>query len=65
MARWRAKKANEENLAPFIIARNSWLKEIVKLRPTSVRGLYAIKGLGERRVNKYGKEIIAVISRKR
>jgi translin len=62
LSRWRAKKANEENLAPFIIARNSWLKEIIKLRPTSVRDLNAIKGFGERRVNKYGKEIIAILN---
>jgi translin len=62
LCRWRDRKANEENLAPFIIARNSWLKEIIKLRPDSARDLYAIKGFGERRVNKYGKEIIAIVS---
>lgn len=59
---WRNHKANEENLAPFIIARNSWLKQIIKLRPSSIKQLYGIKGFGERRVNKYGKEIIAIIN---
>jgi translin len=63
LSQWRARKAREENLAPFIIAHNSWLKEIIKLRPTSVKQLITIKGFGERRVNKYGKEIIAVINR--
>ena len=62
LSRWRAKKSNEENLAPFIIAHNSWLKEIIKLRPASIRELNAIKGFGERRINKYGKEIIAIIN---
>ncbi len=62
---WRDHKANEENLASFIIARNSWLKQIIKLRPTSIKELYGIKGFGERRVNKYGKEIIAIINRGR
>jgi len=65
LSEWRNHKANEENLAPFIIARNSWLKEIIKLRPSSIRELYGIKGFGERRVNKYGKEIIAIISKGR
>jgi translin len=60
--RWRNKKSNEEGLAPFIIVRNSWLKEIIKLRPKSIEDLYAIKGFGERRVNKYGKEIIAIVN---
>jgi translin len=59
---WRNKKSNEEGVAPFIIARNSWLKEIIKLRPTTVDELNAIKGFGERRVNKYGKEIIAIVN---
>jgi translin len=63
LTEWRTRKANEENLAPFIIAHNSWLKEIIKLRPATVKDLNSIKGFGERRVNKYGREIIAIINR--
>ena len=62
---WRNHKANEENLAPFIIARNSWLKQIIKMRPKSNKDLYSIKGFGQRRVNKYGKEIVAIINKGR
>jgi translin len=61
LAQWRTRKSTEENVPPYIIAHNSILKEIVKLHPTTPRELYAIKGFGERRVNKYGKEIIAII----
>ncbi len=61
---WRNHKANEENIAPYIIARNSWLKQIIKLNPTSVKELNSIKGFGERRVNKYGKDIINIINKK-
>ena len=60
---WRTRKSTEEHVAPYIIAHNSILKEIVRLRPTVPRELYAIKGFGERRVNKYGKEIIAIINK--
>jgi translin len=59
--RWRNKRSSEENVAPYIIVRNSWLKEIIKMKPTSPRDLMAIKGFGERRANKYGKDIIRVI----
>jgi translin len=62
---WRNRKSNEESLPPYIIARNSWLKEIIRLGPTSVKQLNSIKGFGERRVTKYGKDIIAIINRKR
>jgi translin len=58
---WRNQKANEENLASYIIAKNSWLTQIIKLRPKTIKDLNAIKGFGERRINKYGKEIIAII----
>lgn len=61
---WRNKKANEENLAPFVIAKNNWLKEIAKMRPASPEELQKILGFGERRVNKYGKEIIAVVQQR-
>jgi translin len=63
LAAWRTRKANEENLAPFIIAHNSWLTQIVKMRPKTLKDLNAIKGFGERRINKYGKEIISVIDK--
>jgi translin len=61
---WRAKRATEENLTPNIIARNSTLKEIIKLNPTSTRELIMVKGFGERRANKYGKEILAVLKKR-
>jgi translin len=62
---WRSIRSSEENVPPYIIARNSWLKEIIKVRPSSPRDLMAIKGFGERRANKYGKDIIRVITRGR
>ena len=61
---WRDKKANEENLAPFVIAKNTWLKEIARIRPADPNDLLKIIGFGERRVNKYGKEIIMVVHQK-
>ncbi len=60
---WRNQKANEENLASYIIAKNSWLKEIIKLHPKTIKDLNAIKGFGERRVNKYGKEILNILNK--
>ncbi len=60
---WRSQKANEENLATYIIAKNSWLNEIIKLHPKTIKQLNAIKGFGERRINKYGKEIINIVNK--
>jgi translin len=63
LAEWRTRKSIEDRVAPYIIAHNSVLKEIVKLRPTTARELGAIRSLGERRINKYGKEIIAIVNK--
>jgi translin len=65
LSEWRSQKSNEENLAPFIIAHNAWLKQIVKLRPKTMRELNGIKGFGERRINKYGREILSIINKGR
>jgi translin len=60
---WRTHKSNEENLAPYIIAHNSILKQIIKVHPKTLKDLDDIAGFGERRVNKYGKEIIGIINK--
>jgi translin len=62
LSTWRTRKSTEENVPPYIIAHNSMLKEIIKLRPSTPHELMAVKGFGERRVNKYGKEIIAILN---
>ena len=63
LAAWRTKKANEENLPAYIIAHNSMLTQIARLHPKTLKDLNAVKGFGERRINKYGKEIINIINK--
>jgi translin len=65
LAAWRTRKSKEDNLAPFIIAHNSMLNQIVRRHPETLKDLNAVKGFGERRINKYGKEIIAIINKER
>ena len=60
---WRTHKSNEESIAPYIIAHNSILKQIIKVHPKTLKDLENITGFGERRVNKYGKEIIGIINK--
>ena len=61
---WREKKATEENLTPNIIARNSTLKEIIRLNPADTHELITVKGFGERRANKYGKDILDILKKR-
>ena len=59
---WRADTAGKENFPHYIIAHNSQLGAIAKLNPTTTNELLKVKGLGERKVAKYGDEIIAVLN---
>jgi len=61
---WRQKKATEENLTTNIIARNSMLKEIININPSNIRELMEVKGFGERRANKYGRDIIKILKKR-
>ena len=61
---WRQKRATEENLTTNIIARNSMLKEIIRINPSNIRELMEIKGFGERRANKYGRDIIRILKKR-
>jgi translin len=63
LAAWRTRKANEENLPAYIIAHNSMLTQISRLHPEAPEDLNAVKGFGERRINKYGKEILNIINK--
>jgi translin len=58
---WRERRAREENLTPNIIARNSTLIEIIKLNPATSKELLSVKAFGERRANKYGKDILTIL----
>ena len=60
---WRQKRATEETLTPNMIARNSTLKEVVQINPSNIRELMEIKGFGERRANKYGRDIIKILKK--
>jgi translin len=63
LVEWREKRATEENLTASMIARNSALKEIIKMNPSRISELMEIKGFGERRANKYGRDIIKILKK--
>ena len=59
---WRSDTAVKENFPPYVIAHNAQLGAIAKVNPTTTDGLLKVKGLGERKVAKYGDKIIAILN---
>jgi ribonuclease D len=59
---WRSAKASEMQMPVFMILPNLAIENIVKEMPESLTQLTAIKGMGPIRSQKYGKEILEIIS---
>ncbi|MEE1323112.1 MAG: HRDC domain-containing protein [Bacteroidales bacterium] len=58
---WRKAQAEEEKLPAFCIFSNQVLEGIVKKRPQIKEELLNIKGFGEKKFEKYGKQILEII----
>lgn len=58
---WRRKKAEEEGIPPFVIAKNSHLAEIVQKEIKTHEALKQIEGFGRKKVEKYGNDITEII----
>jgi ATP-dependent DNA helicase RecQ len=59
---WRNEQASQTGLAPYMIAHNDSLMQIAILQVKSKEDLLQIKGFGEKRAEKYGDEILRVLS---
>ena len=63
LKKWRAVKAKELQLPPYIIFSNANLVTIAKNKSATIKELENIKGLGNAKINKYGLEIIEVLEK--
>lgn len=59
---WRNELAKAEGIPPYIIATNRQIAEIAKSRPDTLEKLKRIEGLGEGKIESYGRAILEFIS---
>ena len=59
---WRKRIADEEGVPLYYVAHQKLLRQIAVLLPVNDRQLKAIKGMGSKKLKKYGKEIIEMVS---
>jgi ATP-dependent DNA helicase RecQ len=59
---WRLNKARESSMPPYIIMHDSVLNAISAIKPTSLDELSGIPGIGEHKLNKYGSEILNIVT---
>lgn len=58
---WRRKKADEEDVAPYVIFGDRTLIEITKAKPHSIEELMKCYGIGQSKAQKYGPSIIQIV----
>ncbi|MEI8085616.1 MAG: HRDC domain-containing protein [Paludibacter sp.] len=59
---WRQDKADHLGTPNFMICHNSELISIAKIKPSKIEDLNNIKGFGNRKIAKYGDDIIALFN---
>ena len=58
---WRRLAAERFGIAPYLIAHDATLHALAAVKPTTREALLGVKGMGERKVQRYGAAILAVI----
>ena len=53
----------EANVPPYVIFHDATLREMVRLRPSSPSELLAVQGVGETKLDRYGKAFLEVLGR--
>jgi ATP-dependent DNA helicase RecQ len=61
LRQWRSSKAKERNVPTYVIFHDATLRDIARQRPASLDTLATISGVGDRKLNAYGDEILALL----
>jgi ATP-dependent DNA helicase RecQ len=60
---WRREAANRQNVPAYVVMHDTTLDEICRIRPSSLDGLLQVSGIGERKAELYGREILDTLKR--
>jgi len=63
MREWRRTMAKEQGIAAFVVMHDTTLEEICRILPASISQLRTVTGIGERKAQLYGQEILAALQR--
>jgi DNA helicase-2/ATP-dependent DNA helicase PcrA len=59
---WRTGRAREDAVPAFVVFHDTTLAAIADLRPASLAALRRVSGVGPTKIDRYGEELLAVIS---
>ena len=59
---WRRETANEKGVPAYVILHDATLREIAARRPATLAELGEISGLGTKKLEAYGEDVLAVVA---
>jgi ATP-dependent DNA helicase RecQ len=59
---WRVETARKHNVPAYVIFHDATMREIAKIKPASLDDLRNVSGVGEKKLETYGEEIVALIA---
>ncbi|HJV51700.1 MAG TPA: DNA helicase RecQ [Noviherbaspirillum sp.] len=59
---WRVETARKHNVPAYVIFHDATMREIAKLKPGSLDELRNVSGVGEKKLETYGEEIVSLIT---
>jgi hypothetical protein len=59
---WRTQIARKKGVSPFIVAHNTLLENIAKRRPTTEQQLFAVPGMGQKKLDAYGADLLSIVN---
>jgi ATP-dependent DNA helicase UvrD/PcrA len=62
LKQWRLRRATEDELPAYVVFHNTTLAEIAGRRPRDLAELGAVPGVGPTKLDRYGKEVLAVLA---
>jgi ATP-dependent DNA helicase RecQ len=60
---WRRDVSNEQNVPAYVVMHDTTLEEICRVRPSSPAELLHVTGIGARKAEMYGRQILGVLKR--
>lgn len=59
---WRTEKSSQEGIPPYLIISNSDICTVCRDKPSNLTELANVHGFGEKKVEKFGGEILAILN---
>ena len=60
---WRSERARKDKIAPYMVLHDTTLRELAIRKPQTEQALLGVKGLGVMKVEKFGEELLEILTK--